>query len=72
MFKKMIRFLDFFTPKARLTFTKLSLVFVKALIVYHLNLKHYIRIEIDTSSYAISKIFNQLSLDNLSLLALFS
>ena len=62
--KKMVRS-DFFTPGARLAFTKLRQTFVKALIFYYFDLEHYIRAEIDISGYAIDEIFSQLTLDNL-------
>ena len=51
--KKTVGSLDFLTPKARLVFTKLKQVFVKALILYHLDLEHHIWIKTDISGYAI-------------------
>ena len=55
---------DFLIPGVRLVFTKLRQAFVKAPILYHFDLKHYIRIETDTSNYTISKVFSQLTSDN--------
>ena len=52
-YKKTIRS-DFLTPEARLAFTKLRQVFIKALIFYHFDLKCHIRVETDT----ISGVFN--------------
>ena len=57
--KKTIR-LDFFTPRARLTFTKLRQAFVKAPILYNFNPKRHIRVETDTSGYAIGGVPSQL------------
>ena len=50
--------LDFFTPRARLVFTKLKQAFLKALIFYHFNPERYIRIEIDIFGYAISGVLS--------------
>ena len=55
---------DFFTSRAKLAFTKLRQAFVKALIFYHFDLEHHIRIETDASGYAIGGVFNQLTLSN--------
>ena len=57
--------LDFFTPETKLAFTKLRKAFLKALILHHFNPKRHIRIETNVSSYAISGVFSQLTLDNL-------
>ena len=57
--------LKFFTFGAKLVFTKLRQVFVKALILHYFDLERYIRIETDVSSYAIGRVFNQLILDDL-------
>ena len=57
---------NFFTSGAGLAFTKLREVFVKALILYHFELKYYIRVETDISSYAIGGVFSRLTLDDLS------
>ena len=43
--KKTVRFLDFLIPGAKLVFTKLRQAFFKALILYHFNPEHHIRIE---------------------------
>ena len=56
---------SFFTFKARLAFTKLRQIFVKALIFYYFNPKCHIQIEINISKYAINRILSQLILDNL-------
>ena len=63
--KKMIRSLYFLTPEARLAFTKLRQVFVKAPILYHFDLEYNIRIETNISGYAIGEVSSQLILDNL-------
>ena len=57
--------LDFLTPKARLAFTKLRQVFVKAPILHHFDLKRHIQIETDASGYAIVGVLSQLTSDNL-------
>ena len=49
---------DFCTPKARLAFTKLRQVFVKALIFYHFDSEYHIRIETDISGYAIDGVLS--------------
>ena len=56
---------DFFTLGARLAFTKLRQAFVKAPILHHFDLEHYIRIETDASGYAIDGILSQLTLNDL-------
>ena len=43
----------FLTPKARLVFTQLRQVFIKASILHYFNTKYYIRIEIKAFRYAI-------------------
>ena len=48
----------FFTPGARLAFTKLRQVFIKAPILHHFNPECHIRIETDISGYAISRVLN--------------
>ena len=63
-FKKTIR-LDFLTPGVRLVFIELRQVFLKALILHHFNSEHYIQIETDASGYAMSRVFSQLTLDDL-------
>ena len=61
---------DFFTLEARLTFTILKHLFVKASIPHHFDLKCPIRVEKNVSGYAIDGIVNQLTLDNLGQLRL--
>ena len=53
--------MSFFIPKARLAFTQLRQVFVKAPILHHFDPESYIRIETDTSGYAIGGVLSQLS-----------
>ena len=48
----------FFTPKARLAFTKLRQIFVEALILYYFNPKCHIQIKTDASGCAISEILS--------------
>ncbi len=55
---------SFLTPEARKTFTKLRQAFVETLILNHFDPEHHIRIEIDTSDYAIGGILSQLTSDN--------
>ena len=57
--------LDFFTPRARLAFTKLRQAFVKAPILYYFDLECHIRIETDASGYTIGGVLSQLTWDNL-------
>ena len=64
--KKMLRFMDFFTFRARLAFIELRKAFVKVLIFYHFDLKYHIRIKTDVLEYVIDNVFSQLILDNLS------
>lgn len=54
---------EFFIPKARILFTQLRHAFIYTCILYDFPLEQYIYIEIDASSYAISKILNQLTSD---------
>ncbi len=56
---------SFLTSKARKTFTNLKQEFVEAPILNHFDPECHIRIETDTSSYAIGEIFSQLTLDDL-------
>ena len=56
---------DFLTLGARLVFTKLRQVFVKAPILYHFDLEHHIWVETDASSYIISRVLSQLTSDDL-------
>ncbi len=65
----------FFTPRVRKTFTKLKQAFVEALILNHFDLECHIQIETDNVGYAISRIFSQLTSDDLDrwyLIAFFS
>ena len=48
----------FFTPKARLAFTRLRQAFVKAPIFYYFNPENHIRIETDALGYAIGSILS--------------
>ena len=56
--KKTIGLLDFLTPGAKLAFTELRQVFFKASILYHFNPERHIRIEMDVSAYAISRVLS--------------
>ncbi len=56
---------SFFTADTRRAFTKLRQAFVKALILNHFDPERHIRIETDASDYAISRIFSQLTSDDL-------
>ena len=55
----------FFTSKARLVFIKLRQTFVKALILYYFDSKHYIRVKMDILGYGIGRILSFLTSDNL-------
>lgn len=56
----------FFILKVRLAFAKLRQAFSQPSILYHFNPKYHICVETDTSSYIISEVLIQLTLDNLS------
>ena len=56
---------DFFTPGAKLAFTKLRQVFLKAPILHQFDLERHIRIEMDVSGYAIGEVLSQLTSDDL-------
>ena len=56
---------DFFTPGAKLVFTKLRQVFVKAPILHYVDPECHIRIGTDKSGYAIGGVLSQLTLDDL-------
>ena len=56
---------SFFTANARKAFTELKQAFVKAPIRNYFDLERHIRIETDAFGYAIGKIFNQLTSDDL-------
>jgi hypothetical protein len=49
-----------FTEKARIAFVQLKDVFIKTSILLHFDSKHKIRLKIDASDFAISKILSQL------------
>ena len=57
---------DFLTPRARLPFIKLRQAFVKTPILYHFNPERHIRVETDTSGYAIGEVLSQLTSDDLA------
>ena len=57
--------LGFLISKAKLAFIKLRQAFVKAPILHYFDPKCYIQIETDVSGYAISRILNKLTLDDL-------
>ena len=59
--KKIVRYSDFFTLRAKLAFTKLRQVFFKAPILHHFDLERYIRIETNASGYAIGRVLSQLT-----------
>ena len=63
--KKIVGPSDFSTSGARLAFTKLRQVFVKALILHYFDLERHIQSKTDVLGYAISEILNQLTLNNL-------
>ena len=62
--KKTVRFLDFLTSGAKLAFTKLRQVFLKAPILHHFDPECHIRIETDASGYAIGGVLSQLTSDD--------
>ena len=64
--KKMVRSSGFFIFGARLAFTKLRQVFLKAPILHHFDPERHNWIEMDILGYAISGILSQLTLDDLS------
>lgn len=57
--------LKFLISEARLTFAKLRQVFIKASIFHYLDQKYHIWFKTNISRYAIGRILNQLTLDNL-------
>ena len=63
--EKILGSLDFLILGAKLVFIKLKQVFFKTLILHYFDLERYIRIKTDTSGYLISRVFSQLTLDNL-------
>ena len=54
---------NFLTSDAKEAFNHLRLAFIKAPILRHFDLKSHIRIETDTSGYAIGGVLSQLNLD---------
>ena len=52
---------SFLTPDARRAFTQLRQAFTKAPILRHFDLERYIRIETDTSGYAIVGVLSQMT-----------
>lgn len=55
----------YLTLNARVAFTQLRYAFIEALILYHFNLKLYIRIETNATSYTISRVLSQLTSNDL-------
>ena len=60
-FKNLNGAINYLTSKVRLAFTKLRKTFTKAPILQHFDLKCYIIIETDASSYAIDEVWSQLT-----------
>ena len=56
---------DYPTSAAKAAFIQLRKAFTKALILYYFNLKSYIQIGTNRSGYAIGRVLNLLTLDNL-------
>ena len=56
---------DFFTPGARLAFTKLIQTFVKAPILHHFDSECHIQVETDALGHVIGRVLSQLTLDDL-------
>ena len=66
MFMPNIRVIEkptFLTPNSKKVFNYLRQTFIKALILLYFDLKSYIQIKTNASSYAISGILNQLKLN---------
>lgn len=55
--------MGFFTPRARLVFTKLRQVFIKAPIPDHFDPEYQIRIETNLLGYTIGRVISQLTTD---------
>ena len=55
--KKMVES-DFFTPGARLAFTKLRQIFIKVLILHYFDSERHIQFKINLSGYIIGGIFS--------------
>lgn len=49
---------DFLIFKVKKAFIYLQKVLIKALILHHFDIKHYIQIQIDVSSYVIGKVLS--------------
>ena len=62
--KKTVGSSDFLTPGAKLGFTELRQAFLKAPILHHFDPERHIRIETDTSGYAIIEVLSQLTSDD--------
>ena len=56
----------FLTSGARMAFTKFKQAFIKALVLHHFDLDHYIRVEMDVSGYTIGGVFSRMILDDSS------
>lgn len=56
----------FFIFGTKLTFIKLSQTFCTAPILYHFDLKFHVQIDINALSYAIDRVFNKLTSNNLN------
>ena len=65
--KKIVRSSDFLTFGAKIAFTKLRQIFLKAPILHHLDPERHIRIETDISGYTIGGVLSQLTSDDLGL-----
>ena len=52
---------DFLTFRAKEAFSRLRKAFTKAPILRHFDSEYNIRIEIDTSEYAIGRVFSQIA-----------
>ena len=64
--KKAVGSSDFLTLRAKLAFTKLRQVFLKAPILHHFDSERHIWIKTDVSGYAIGGVLSQLTLDDSS------
>ena len=63
--KVIIRAISYLNPNGKVVFTQLRNVFIKTLIFCPFDLEFDIQIETDVSGNTISKVFGQLTLDNL-------
>ena len=64
--KNIVESSDFFTPVAKIAFTKLEQAFCKAPIVHYFDPERHIRIKTDESGYSIGRVLNQLTSDDLN------